>query len=313
MMRRTSFDGMESAPLWIAMFLGLHLMVQLFVFYAWNGAGQVFQIQGTSAGTTALPAAGMAMLALWLCLVVLRSFPAGAPLRSAWMLMTLAAAASAGSGVLGLLLGTDWVMNPLVWTGRATPALMERIHRLALVAGGPLRLALLAAAMLVVLRMLRKFGFWVRPGATGRAVFGIFCLFTLCRFSVAGAASLAGRPVGFEEWISLAGLPILCVLFLEAMLLRQAIGRMGNGPVARVWLALVWGVLLTGAGEAVVWALPHLPLVQTLAPFAALIQLPMAAAFALVPACQVAAQCQAIKPAAGRREDLATGIPVLAR
>ena len=187
--------------------------------------------------------------------------------------MTLAAAAAAGSGVLGQLLGTDWLLNPLAWTGHATPGLMERMQRFALIAGGPCRLALLAAAMLAVLRILRKFGFWVRPSAADRAVFGIFCLFTLCRFCEAGAASLAGSRIGFEEWVSLAGLPILCVLFLEAMLLRQAVGRMGNGLIARGWLALVCGILLTGAGEAARWVIPHYSQSLPLAAFAALIQL----------------------------------------
>ncbi|HMD72154.1 MAG TPA: hypothetical protein VKF41_12455, partial [Bryobacteraceae bacterium] len=232
MTRRINLNGIESAPLWILIFLGLHLFVQLAVLHLWNAAGRGIPIQWTSGGISALPVAGMAGVALWLCLVVLRSFPAGAPLRSAWMLMALAALAGAGSGVLGQLLGTYWLLNPLVWTGHATPALTEPIQRIALVAGGPLRLALLAAAMLVVLRMLRKFGFWVRPCAATRAVFGIFCLFTLCRFCVAGAAEFSGRQIGFEEWISLAGLPILCVLILEAMLLRQAMGPFPMRPSA---------------------------------------------------------------------------------
>ncbi len=313
MTRRTDWNGIESAPLWIVMFLGAYLIVQLLVLHAWNAAGQVFSFQGTSGSASSLPVAAMAGVGLWLCLVVLRSFPPGAPLRSAWMLMTLAAAAAAGSGVLMQLLGTDWPLNPLAWTGHATPGLMERMQRFALIAGGPCRLALLAAAMLGVLRILRKFGFWVRPCAADRAVFGIFCLFTLCRFCLAGAASLAGSRIGFEEWVSLARLPILCVLFLEAMLLRQAVGRMGNGPIARGWLALVWGILLTGAGEAALWVIPQYPRSLPMAAFAALIQLPMAAAFALVPACQIAAQRQAIKPAGSRPEDLATGVPALAR
>jgi hypothetical protein len=295
------------------MFLGLHLLVQLLVLHLWNSTGRIFAIQGTAVGATALPAAGMAAVALWLCLAVLRSFPAGAPLRSAWMLFTLAAAAKAGSGVLGQLLGTSWLLNPLVWTGHATPGLLANAQHFAVLAGGPLRLVLLAAAMLAVLRMLWKFGFWERPSAADQAVFAIFCLFTLCRFSVAGAATVKGSRVGFEEWVSLAGLLVLCVLFLEAMLLRQAVGRMGRGPIARVWLALVWGVMLTGAGEAILWAIPYCPQSLMLPGFLALIQLPMAAAFALVPACQVAAQCQAIKPAGSRSQDLAKRVPALAR
>ncbi len=313
MTRKTSLEGIESAPRWIVMFLGAYLVVDLLVFYLWSAAGQVFSIQGTTDSTSALSVTGMAAVDLWLCLVVLRSFPAGAPLRPAWMLFTLAAAARAASGVLAQLLGTNWLLNPLVWAGHARSGLIEQIRHCALIAGGPVRLALLAAAMLAVLRIMRRFGFWVRPSATDWAMSGIVGLFTLCRFGEAGAASLAGRPIGLENWISLAGLPILCVLFLEAMLLRQSVIRMGNGLLTRGWVALVCGILLTGAGEVALWVIPHYSQTLPLAMFGALIQLPIAAAFALVPAYQVAAQRRAIKPASSSPEGLAAGVPALAR
>jgi hypothetical protein len=292
MTRKTNLGGIESAPRWIFTFLGGYLIVHLFVLYVWNAAGQVFSIQGTSDGASALSVTALAAVDLWLCLVVSRSFPAGAPLRSTWMLITLAAGARLASGVL---------------------AQIEPIRHAALIAGGPVRLALLAAAILGVLRILREFGFQARPSATDWAMCGIVCLFTLCRFAVAGAASLAGRPAGVEDWISLAGLPILCVLFLEAMLLRQAVLRMGNGLVTRGWLALVCGILLTGAGEVALWVIPRDSQTLPLGLFGALIRLPIAAAFALAPAYQVAAQRRPIGPAGSQPDDLATSVPALAR
>lgn len=313
MTRKTGLDGLESAPRWIVMFLGAYLMVDLFGLYLWNAAGQVFSIQGPADSTSALSVTGMAGVELWLCLVVLRSFPAGAPLRSAWMLITLAAAARAASGVLAQLLGTNWLLNPLVWTDHARSGLIEQIRHSALIADGPVRLALLAAAMLAVLRVLGKFGFRVRPSATDWAMSGIVCVFTLCRFGEAGAAAFAGRQISLENWISLAGLPILCVLFLEAMLLRRSVVRMGNGLIARGWVALVCGILLTGAGEVALWVVPHYSQTLPLAMFGALIRLPIAAAFALVPAYQVAAQRRAMQPASIPPEDLAAGVPALAR
>jgi hypothetical protein len=312
MTRKTELDGLESAPRWIVMFLGAYLIVDLLMLYVWNAAGQVFSIQGPSDSTSALSVTGMAGVDLWLCLVVLRSFPPGAPLRSTWMLITLAAAARAASGVLGQLLGSNWLLNPLMWTGHAKSGLIDQIRLASLFADGPVRLALLAAAMHAVLRILRKFGFWVRPSATDWAMSGIVCLFTLCRFGEAGAASLAGRPVGIENWISLAGLPILCVLFLQAMLLRHSVARMGNGLIPRGWVALVYGILLTGAAEVAMWVMPYFSLTLPLAMFGALIRLPIAAAFALVPAFQVAAQ-RAMGPANSPPQDLPAGVPELAR
>jgi hypothetical protein len=306
-------DRMESAPRWILCFLGTYLAVHLLSLYLWHSAGLPLSTPGTSGNSPGLFETGLAGAGLWLCLVALRSFPAGTPFRRVWMLLAVAAAAQVAPGALGALRGTLSLSSGVLGAGFASPGWMERMERFALLAGGPLRLALLAAAMLPLLRILRKFGFRVRASAAGRAVFGIFCLFTLCRFCEAGAASLAGGRIGSGEWISLAGLPILCVLFLEAMLLRRAVAGMGNGLIARAWIALVFAVLLTGAGEAALWAIPHYPQSLPLAMFGTLIEISAAAAFALVPACQVAAQLHAVNPAGSRPADLATGVPALAR
>ena len=67
------------------------------------------------------------------------------------------------------------------------------------------------------------------------------------------------------------------------------------------------GILLTGVGEVTLWVIPHYSQTLPLAMFGVLVKLPLAAAFALVPACQVAAQRRATKPANGRPEDLAGG------
>jgi len=313
MTRKSSLDGIESAPRWIVIFLGAYLIVHLFALYFWNMAGSAFSIQATSGGTSGLSVTAMAAVGLWLCLLVLRSFPRGAPLRPAWMLITSAAAAQAVSGALAQLLGSNWLLNPLMWGGQARSELIEQIRHVALIAGGPVQLALLAAGMLAALRVLRRFGFWARPSAADWAVSSIIYLLALCRLGEAGAASLAGRPIGSEDWISLAGLPILCVLCLEAMLLRQSVVRMGNGLVSRCWAAFMCGIFLMGAGELALWVIPHYWHAWPLDMIASLIRFPTAAVFALAPACQVAAQRRAIKPAGDGLEGLATGVPALAR
>ena len=313
MIRKTSLDGLDAAPRWIVVFLGAYLMVDLFVLHIWNASGQAFSLQGTSGSGSALSVTGMAGVDLWLCLLVLRSFPSGAPLRPAWMLITLSAAARTASGVVAQFLGTDWLLNPLVWNGHARFGLVERSWLMAQMAGGPVRLVLLAIALRAVLRTFRTIGVRVRPCATDWAMSGIVCLFTLCRFTEAGMASLAGRPIGLENWISLAGLPVLCVLFLQAMLLRGSLARMGSGLATRAWTALVYAVFLTGAAELVSWVMPYFSGNLQLAMLGSLMRLPIAAAFALVPAYQVATQCRAMKPAAGPAEDLAVGVPELAQ
>jgi hypothetical protein len=94
------------------------------------------------------------------------------------------------------------------------------------------------------------------------------------------------------------------------MLLRQSVVRMGKGPIARCWAAFVCGVFLTGLAELAIWLVPHysrapLAIVESLA------RLLTAAAFALAPAYQLAAQRRAIKPAGSVPEELPSAIPAV--
>ena len=311
MMRGNNPKGLGAAPRWILASMSAYAAVDLLALYLWSSASQTFTIQGHSDSTT-LPVTAMAGVSLWLCVAILRSFTSGAPLRPAWMLITLAAAVQAVFGVVGQLLGSDWALNPLLWGGHAQPGLTEQIRLSALIAGGPVRLALMAAALVPVLRQLRRFGFWIRPSATDWAICGIVCLFTLCRFAEAGASSFAGRPIGIEDWTSLAGLPVVCVLFLEATLLRQSVVRMGNGPISKCWAAITWGIFLTGFVDLALWLIPHyssapLAIIESLSQFL------LAAVFALAPAYQLSAQRRATRPDEMVPENLATAVPAVAR
>src|ERR1019366_6744742 len=158
-----------------------------------------------------------------------------------------------------------------------------------------------------LLRILRRFGFPVRPAFGDWAVSGIVCMFTLSRFGEACAASLAGRQIGQADWISLAGLPILCVLSMEAMVLRRSVARMGNGLISRGWAVLGYGILLTVTGEVVLWVLPHYSQTLPLAMVCALMPLTIGSVFALVPAYQLAAQRRAMRPAGSQPADLPAG------
>jgi hypothetical protein len=227
------------------------------------------------------------------------------------MLMAFAAAAQAVSGVVAELLGSDSVLSPLLWSGYGLPTLLGHIRLAALIAGGPVRLAAIAGAMLVALRTLRKFGFCSRPSAIDWAVCGIACLFSLCRFAEAGAASLTGKQMSMDDWTSLAALPLLCVLFLEAMLLARAVIRMGSGPVSKCWSAIAWGIFSVGLADLAVWLVPHysrasLGMVESLAGFLT------TTAFALAPAYQLAAQRRAMTAAGRLPENLATDAPAMA-
>jgi hypothetical protein len=265
--------------------MGAYLLVDLLALHFWKVSGPVFTIDRPSDSTPALPVIAMAGVNLYLCLRVLHGFRPGEPFRRAWLMIALAAAAQFASGALA----------QLEWAGAARP--------MAQIAGGPVRLALLAAAMLSALRILHRFGFWVRPRATDWAVSGIVCLFTLCRLAEARGPSFAGGQAGAMDLI---GLPLLSILFLEAMLLRQSVGRMGSGPIARCWTAFLCGIVLTGLAELALWVIPHYSQAWPPAIVESLTVFPTAAVFALAPAYQLIAQRWATRPAGDRGRRLAT-------
>ena len=209
--------------------------------------------------------------------------------------------------MLAQVLGTVWVLNPLVWAGGTESGKIEEIRHWALVLGGPVQMALLAAGLFMALRVLRKFGFWERASVIDWAVAGMAGLFMLCRFGETAAAFLRGTPMDAGALIPLAGLPLLCVLFLEAMLLRKAVMRMGRGLVARCWGAFAVAILVTGFAKAAIWVIGHYSMAWPIAVVQCCVWLPGAAAFALAPAYQVAALCRATRPAEPQSGSLLEG------
>ncbi|HEX3748530.1 MAG TPA: hypothetical protein VHW09_31600 [Bryobacteraceae bacterium] len=278
--------------------LGAYLTVELCVLYVWSSAGQVFSLQGPADGASTLPVTAAAMVNLYLCLMAWRSFRSRTPLRPAWTLIALTAAAQGVPCMLAQLLG---------------PAGMPAGLRISVaILAGPVRFTLLAVALLSALRILRRFGFWVRPTAFDWAVCGVAGLFAVCRFVEAGWAS-GTAPISAEAWTSLASHVLLCILFLEAALLRQSAVRMGHGPIARCWTTFAHAIFLTGLSELALWMAPHYTHAVPPAMIQSLLQFVAVAIFALAPAHQLAAQHLATKPAEAPRSGWATSVPATAQ
>ena len=223
----------------------------------------------------------MAFVGSYLSFSVWRRFETNGPLRPAWLLVGLAAAAQAVSGIVGGTVGSKFAGQILEV---------------------PIRLAALALSLSIVLRALRKFGFWSRPSATDWAVAALMGIFAVCRLADGG---IADTP-------SLAALPVHCVLVWQAMLLRKSVLRMGSGLVSKCWASFSYGILLSAAGEMALWAVPRLAHSLHPAMIASLTQFPTAAFFALGPAYQLMAQCRAKIPASPAQDDFKP-LPVLAR
>jgi hypothetical protein len=290
MTRAEDWRGLESAPRWIVTFTGAYLLLGIFALYVWCVLAQRFSIEAPSNGAEALSVTAMAATQAWLCLLALRSFQPGAPLRRAWLLILLSAASRTVGGLVVQLLGTAWMLNPL-----ASPTQIERIHRTAVVVAEPVQMALLAAGLAVALVVLRRFGFWTRPKAMGWALAGVVLLFGLFRLGETVAAWMAGGPFGAGALALFRNL-VLCVLLLEALLLWQSAASMGRGLVAKCWRAFAIGIFVTGFGEAAFWTIGHYFPGRLVASLEWYVWFPAAAVFALAPAYCVAA----VRRATGR-------------
>ena len=302
MTRTEDWSGLESAPRWIVTFTGAYLFLGLLALYVWCVAAPTLSMQMPASGAEALSVTGMAAAQAWLCLLALRCFQPGAPLRRAWLLITLSAASSAIGGLAAQVLGTAWLLNPL---GRTDSAPIQRIHGIAVILSGPVQMALLAAGLLAALRVLRRFGFWVRPKPTGWAVAGILILFGLYRFGET-ATALAGKHFTAAGAISLSRNLLLCALSLEALFLWLSAARMGRGLIAKCWRAFAMGIFVIGFGEAALWAIGRYFPGWLVASLEWYVWFPAAAAFALAPAHCVAA----VRRATGRATQSSSDLPV---
>jgi hypothetical protein len=154
------------------------------------------------------------------------------------------------------------------------------------------------------------FGFRSRLRIADWAIVGIMVQLTTCCLVEAAIEALSGGPLDTRSWIVIAGHSIGCVLFLEAVRLRKAAQSIRGGLVSRVWMALIWGVLLTGFGDIVLWVIPHVTQSWPMAIIESLVRIPAAGAFALAPAYLLAAQRRAVRPVASPEAEPVSGVPI---
>ena len=296
-MTRTDYwNPLEAAPRWIIAVTGTYLCLGALALYLWSHATPAFSMQATQGDGEALSVIGMAAAQAWLCMLALRAFEAGAPLRRAWVLIMLSAATHLAGGLLSQVPAAASLLNPLAPLARA-----EQIHRTALLLSGPVQMALLAAGLLLALRVLSRLGFRVRPKATGWAVAGILVMFTLTRFAETAAGQFTTGTA-----ISLLRSLLLSVLSVEAVFLWLSAARMGSGPIAKCWRAFAIGIFVIGLGEAALWTIGSYVPGWLVAALEWYVSFPAVAILALAPAHTVAA----IRRATGRVATSPSALPV---
>jgi hypothetical protein len=306
MNRKFAFERIESAPRWIFLLLSGYLMVEVVTLYVWNATAAVFQLSATLDSSPALSVIAMSAIGVWLCLEVLRGFPPGAPLRAAWILIAAAAGVRVLFGITAGLL--DWCSSVPAGDAAQTTWAVGLRH-VTVIASGPIQMILLSAALAAGYRVLRRFGFSSRLRALDWAAFALTVQFTLICFAEAAFGNPSDRHLTIQSLTSLGGHAVLCLLFLQAMRLRNSLRLMGNGLVSKCWTALVCGVMLTAIGDVVLWVIPHYFATWPMAIVESLVRIPSAAAFALAPAYQIAAQRRATQAPDTQEVEVVAGLP----
>lgn len=232
-----------------------------------------------------------AAVGLWQAVVARRSFASADPLRGAWTLLALAAAARLAGHLL---------TNGFAWPA---PQAAHGVAQVGRVVAGPLFMTLVVLGLAGALRVYRRRGLLVRLERidlaliAGVGLFAVRFLYDLIQWHAASAAaataaaavantsaianasaSASTMSATLLDAVSWTSDPLLAVLLLEAILIRRAAIRMGAGyrsmlldatlirrdaaqlgagDVSRCWTAFAAGIVLTSLGDVGLWAAAH--------------------------------------------------------
>jgi hypothetical protein len=243
----------------------------LFLFSFGPAGPQPLNVYTSTAGVAFLLSMSAAESVL-ACLVA-RRFGRGEPLYRAWLIIVIAAQCR----FAGLL---------LVHVGARSHPSAERIGFLI---AGPLHLLIMGAGLFVVYRLYSKLGFGVRLRTSDFLALGgigLYVVFSSIVFLVLARAD--GKPLDIVSSLGWINDPLLCIVLLEALLLRRMVMQMGGGLVERCWTSYSVAILLTAVGDLAVWVTGY-PLDRSPVALSWLAWYLAAAAYALGPTWQLAA------------------------
>ncbi len=226
---------------------------------------------------------------------VFRRYGSG-PLRLGWFLITAAFSCQATAGLAAHVLGVRSLLNPLFWTGSPDLRMVAWFRGIGLTIGGPLWIALLAAALYVAWRAYGIAGVrhtlkpidWVVAVSCGA--------YAVLELYLVAVAVRNGKQMTVQGTLDLVNDPLLCVLVLLSILILRSVRAMGMGLLARCWGAFVAGVLLTAAGDIGMWATNYGYIPWPYAGLTWYLWFPAATAFALGPVYQHIAVKRATHP-----------------
>ena len=245
----------EAIPRVVGWATVLLLMAGMGDIAAWRFSGNWTWVSGFFSYPGALFLVACGALGAWLSFLCWRHFSAGDMLRPAWLLITICAAVQLCAALVRQVLGAESLINPLRYC--SSPHNHEIIARAYQIGGqlSPLYMVFLAAGLFRVLQVCRRSGVLGALKPVDMLLLVIVIGYTVHYFvnvvfspqHPEGPAS-AGRIIG---WTSD---PLLCILLLEAILIRRSTANMGWGLISRCWLAFTAAIFLTSLGDVGLWA-----------------------------------------------------------
>jgi hypothetical protein len=281
----------------------VHVMLGLIVWSGWQFTGSLQSVRSFFNTAGDLFLAELSAAALYIAVVVCRSFSRGEPLGRAWFFICAACGCDLAGSIFSKLLATH--ANPL-WPCLGGSA----AYHFGLLLGGPIRFGLLAWGLYCALRAYHRSGILTfRLSKVEHLIVGCLVWYTLCE-NIQGV--LARRADGLwtvKYFLETSTDPLLLAVFVAALLLRRSVHNLGARHVAHCWTAMAWGFGFIFLGNMTTWAMnsSYLPLRVTSFGwnlwFAAAAAFPLACAYqlqAMVKTAEYADGCDPYRVTAGR-------------
>jgi hypothetical protein len=253
---RATGTPIVSSAIWL---IGIHLAASALTFAAWQITGDIrwidvfFKYQGS------LFFVICAAAELWLAWTALRQFSPGEPMRAAWMLITVASFYRFTGFLFTQILSVRSYLNPLLLISGATDeSLFLTCRRFGLIVSGPLHMAVLAAGLFLILRVLRRLGILSRPRPLDLLFISCVLAFTVRQaYEIINWLRVTAAPYDLQKVLNWASDPLLSILLVEAVLIRRPALITGWGLLAKSWQAFAAAIFLTSLGDIGLWATAH--------------------------------------------------------
>ena len=226
--------------------------------------------------------------------LVRRQFDYDEPMYAIWTLIFLGSSCRFVGILVSQLYMADPHWNPLAANLQHVDDLRSA-RSAALVLSGPVSMALLAAALAGMLRLMWRLRILRSVTRLDMLIIGAIAVFTLRQLADIFSILVVKRQwPGTPEALLWFSDPLLTVLLVEALLIRRTVLSVGFGLVAAGWSVLALGIALTGVGDLLMFAGAYSYLTPELIPLSWFIWLLHAAAFASAPCFQIEAIRRAV-------------------